>query len=76
MKFLDWMTDRYLGKDTPRGDLAHDMKRDHSFPKDNTRDSIYRHLELRYACPQCKALFKRCWRDYEKAMGCNARENG
>ena len=74
MKFYQWMLEMYLGKDTPRGDLAHDMKRDRSFPVTNDWKAIYRHLELRSACPQCKALFKRCWRDYEKAMECDARE--
>ena len=37
MTFYEWMMTKYLGKDTPRGDLAEDMKRVKDFPEKNTR---------------------------------------
>ena len=39
MNFYDWMMVKYLGKSTPRGDLANDMKHVGDFPKDGV---IYR----------------------------------
>lgn len=72
MTFYDWMMAKYLSKDTPRGDLAHDMHHDADFPRDDDYDRLLRYLRYRRACTECVALFKRCWRDYRKAMVCHA----
>ncbi len=72
MTFYDWMMAKYLSKDTPRGDLAHDMHHDADFPRDDDYDRLLRYLRYRRACTECVALFKRCWRDYQKAMVCHA----
>ena len=54
---------------TPRGDLAGDMKHEEAgFPKDGDRQRILDYLDGMFACDECIALFKRCWRDYEKAV--------
>ena len=69
MTFYEWMMAKHLGKDTPRGDLAEDMKRVRDFPDTNTREAILWHLEWKGACDGCVRAFKRCWRDYAKACG-------
>ena len=38
------------------------------FPKDGDRQRILDYLDGMFACDECIALFKRCWRDYEKAV--------
>lgn len=68
MTLYDWMMAKYLSKDTPRGDLAHDMHHDADFPRDDDYDRLLRYLRYRRACAECVALFKRCWRDYQKAI--------
>ena len=69
MNFYDWMIGKYYGKDTPRGDLAGDMKHEEDgFPKDGDRQRILDYPDGMFACDECIALFKRCWRDYEKAV--------
>ena len=41
MNFYEWMIGKYYGKDTPRGDLAGDMKHEEEgFPKDGDRQRI------------------------------------
>lgn len=68
MDFYDWMIKRYEGKDTPRGDLAGDMKHEADFPKNAGRERILEYLDWKGACEECIAVFKRCWRDYKKAV--------
>ena len=68
MDFYDWMMKRYEGKDTPRGDLAGDMKHEADFPKGADRERILEYLDWKGACEDCVAVFKRCWRDYKKAV--------
>lgn len=68
MNFYEWMMDKYAQKNTPRGDLAGDMARDKSFPKDGSRTDILGHLESRRAAEACVACFKRCWRDYVREV--------
>ena len=66
MTFYEWMMAKYLGKDTPGGDLAEDMKRVRDFPETNTREAILDYLGWKGACSGCVQTFKRCWRDYER----------
>ena len=67
--FYDWMIEKYAGKDTVRGDLAEDMKRSDDFAGFNDRDVILTYLQRKNACPECVAVFKRCWRDYAREPG-------
>lgn len=66
MSFYQWMITRYLGEDTPYGDLAHDMQHDGQMAGLDTLEGILRHLHRRNACKECVAVLKRCWRDYQK----------
>lgn len=74
MTFYDWMLNKYLQKDTPRGDLANDMKRESDFPGYGDYEIILAYLKYKNACEECIAVFKRCWRDYQKEMGCYERK--
>ena len=75
MNFYDWMMVRYAGKDTPRGDLARDMKRDKDFPKDGSRSEILAHLKDKGAIDECLACFKRCWQDYQgEVQACRSQQ--
>ena len=76
MTFYDWMMKKYLKKDTPRGDLAYDMSREEDFPRCDDYDRILGYLHFRRACPGCIGIFKRCWRDYQKAVTCDVGANG
>lgn len=68
--YKEWIVRKYLGKDTPRGDMAYDVNRDEDFPKGLAgRERILNHLRFRRACRECVALFKRTWKDYCKDTG-------
>lgn len=68
--YKDWLIEKYLGKDTPRGDLAYDVNRDKDFPEGHlTRERILDHLDIKNACDSAKELFKRTWKDYCKETG-------
>jgi uncharacterized protein YozE (UPF0346 family) len=67
--FYDWLLERYLGKDTPRGDLAYDAKREKDFPKLDDRTAILHYLGSKHACREAVGVFKRAYRDYAKEMG-------
>lgn len=66
--YYDWMLKRYLGKDTPRGDLAGDMKRSGDFPRCDDKRRILRYLQSKNACDEAIGVFKRSFRDYEKSV--------
>ena len=68
--FKEWIIEKYLGKDTPRGDLAYDIRWDKEFPEGHVgRERILNYLCYRRACKECVALFKRAWKDYCKETG-------
>ena len=67
--FYDWMMERYLGKDTPRGDLADDMQRAGDFPRTDDRMVMLMYLEGKRACHEAVQLFKRAYLDYAKETG-------
>lgn len=68
--YKEWMIEKYLGKNTPRGDLAYDIKRDKDFPNGQlTKQRMLDHLDLKRACDKCIATFKRIWKDYCKETG-------
>ena len=58
MNFYEWMIGKYYGKDTPRGDLAGDMKHEEAgFPKDGDRQRILDYLDGMFACDEWKIAF-------------------
>ena len=68
--YKEWMVEKYLGKDTPRGDLAYDLKRDKEFPEGHiNRERILDYLSFRGACNSAVKYFKRTWNDYCKETG-------
>ncbi len=69
MNFYEWMLARYAGKDTPRGDLAADMKHAGDFPDTCDRDIILSYLDGKFACDEACGIQARlsglptygCW---------------
>ena len=66
--YYDWMMEHYLGKDTPRGDLAGDMRRAGDFPRSDDKETLLRYLSAKNACAEAVQVFRRSFRDYEKRM--------
>ena len=66
--YYDWMMEHYLGKDTPRGDLAGDMRRVGDFPRSDDKETLLRFLSAKNACTEAIQVFRRSFRDYEKRM--------
>ena len=64
----------FVGQDTPKGDLARDMKRDAEYSCFNeveeirTFEELICHLEWNIACRECIATARKCWRDYMRAV--------
>lgn len=67
--FYDRMTREYAGKDAVGSDPAEDMERSGNFARINDREAILANLRRRNACPECAAVFKRCWGDYARECG-------
>lgn len=65
MTFYDWMQERYSGKDTPRGDLAADMKHELKYDR---YPAVENEETLKFHLSKQAALFKRCWKDYKAAQ--------
>jgi len=68
MSFYEWMLSRYARKDTPRGDLAADMKHAGDFPDTCDRAVILNYLDGKFACDEAIKVFKRAFRDYRRAV--------
>lgn len=66
--YYDWMMERYLGKETPRGDLAGDMRWAGDFPRSDDKETLLRFLSAKNACTEAIQVFRRSFRDYEKRM--------
>lgn len=60
--FKKWVIDKYVDKDTPRGDFARDCRNDRQFPRKDDRDAIRSHLIG--ACHEAKAVFESLWLEY------------
>lgn len=72
MNFYNYMRKHYIDEQSPRGDLARDMKMDRErFPKngvgkfDGWYKIIRNYLVRENACPECLAVFDECWEEYE-----------
>ncbi len=68
MSFYEWMITKYDGQDSPRGDLAQDMKYDETFPTSSDKEVLLNYLYNQHACTACLDVFKRCYRDYRKQV--------
>lgn len=73
MTFYTYMMRNHLGEDSPKGDLAMDMKRDKDhFPKNRSCkfNEWYRiirgYLTNQRACRDCMKVFEECWKEYEQ----------
>ena len=73
MTFYTYMMRNHLGKDSPAGDLAMDMKRDKDhFPKNRSCKFNGWHQFIRYClsgqgvCSDCMEVFEECWKEYER----------
>lgn len=71
MTFYTFMMRNHLNEDSPKGDLAGDIKRDKaSFPKngkgklDRWHFIIRSFLERQNACDPAMDIFEECWREY------------
>lgn len=76
MSFYEYMISRHRYKKSRAGDLAKDMERDNKLDGffsnlnecslEHQYKSIEAHLVNRHACPECLAVFKKCWKKYEQ----------
>lgn len=68
--YKEWIIQRYLGKDSPRGDLAYDIKYDKTFPRGcASREQILEYLNSRNACDGAIKAFESTWSNYCKTTG-------
>lgn len=73
MTFYTYMMRNHLGKDTPEGDLAMDMRRDKDhFPRNRAckfngwHQIIENYLYSQGGCRECMDVFEECWEEYER----------
>ena len=68
-KFYDYVIAQFLGKRTRLGDLAYDLDRDPSFPRDaDDKQTIKYYLMLHGACDDCMRTFDAAWRSYRNML--------
>jgi uncharacterized protein YozE (UPF0346 family) len=73
--FKLWLIDKYLKKDTPRGDLAYGINRDKKFPEVNDYEKLLAYISFRSRHNAVIInVFKRCWCSYKKEVLKNARK--
>lgn len=71
MTYINWMKKTYGEEDSPKGDLARDIKADGDFPKnsigkfDGCHRLIRSYLVRQSACSGCLAAFDETWEEYE-----------
>ena len=73
MTFYTYMTRKYMGEISPKGDLARDMKEDkedflrnHPGKYKGWHDILRHYLESHKACSDCIDIFEESWKEYEK----------
>ena len=64
MTFKDWVIARNLGKDSPRGDFAEDIRSDPDTPREDDKDAWLEHLQRHHACPEAVGVFKKLFAEY------------
>ena len=62
--FYDYVTRNYLGKDSPEGDFAMDMRDDESFPRHTTYENLLSHLKRKRACREVLEIFESLYQEY------------
>jgi uncharacterized protein YozE (UPF0346 family) len=63
--FVKWVL-KYLGKHSPEGDFADDVKNDFEFPVFAEYSVIKNYLEYIGACDRCQEIFEELWKAYER----------
>ena len=66
--FKQWAVSNFSGKDTPEGDLAHDMAGDDLFPGGADHEAIRDYLIRRGACEGALEAFDRLWKRYRRTQ--------
>ena len=71
MTYINWMKKTYGEENSPKGNLARDIRADEKFPKngvgkfDGWRRLLRSYLESHSACNGCLASFDESWKEYE-----------
>jgi uncharacterized protein YozE (UPF0346 family) len=60
---------QYIKEDSPRGDLAIDIKDDKKFPATKSKEKIITYLEFKGACDGAISAFECSYREYVKEGG-------
>jgi uncharacterized protein YozE (UPF0346 family) len=67
MSFYDWCMGKHLGRNTPAGDLAADMKHDVGFPRTATDKSVLEsYLHSKHACKEAMRTFNVAYRAFDR----------
>ena len=71
MTFYEYMMKKHKGENTPKGDLAFDMKCDSKhFPRNDSKNLwewqkiINQYFMNHFACEACLKTFDECWKEY------------
>ena len=64
MTFKDWVIARNLGKDSPRGDFAEDVRSDPDAPEEDGKGAWLEHLRRHNACPESVDVFMKLFTEY------------
>ena len=64
--FKRWVTGKYLGKNSPKGDLAGDISEDKNFPDGTDFITIANYLSGQRPCQECWDVFSQTWLEYTR----------
>lgn len=72
MSFYEWCIEKYYEEDSPKGDLAADIKNDVAFPKESiSKIEIEVYLMSKKACDEAIKTFRRLYeREYIREIVC------
>jgi uncharacterized protein YozE (UPF0346 family) len=65
INFKEWII-KFQNKQTPKGDLARDVKSDKSFPVTSDQQEMLDYLYRKGACEEAKSVFKKAYREFIK----------
>lgn len=74
MSFYRYTIKKYLNENSPKGDLARDMKEDKNFPINSPqkfqgwKKVIKKYLENQGACYEFMVVFEEVWEEYERCL--------
>ena len=63
--FKQYMISNHINEQTPKGDLARDLKMDKEFPRISCKKEGIIYLENRGACYNAIKTFKDSWKEYK-----------